>query len=308
MHDVEAQSRAPAAAWQALDGARLLISGGGSLVQDVTSARSPLYYLGIMTAASWRSVPVAVVGQGVGPIRRPWIRRLAARAFDGAKILSVRDSDSARTLADLGVTREIHVGADLSFLATAADEGRVRNLLGSVGLDRPVGRIGVAVRPWPQLRDPEELGQAIRRVAQTYGAAVAVLPFDRLHDHAISRALASAAGGEVIEAEGPQDLMGLVGAMDVIVGVRLHALIFAASQAVPAVGLAYDPKISAFLSEVNFPSLLPVDATGVAVAEILARVWDAKAVLRRRMLAALPGLRAKATTAVDLVAEFLRQS
>jgi len=50
LHGVEAHPRSPADVWKALAGARLLISGGGSLVQDVTSARSALYYLGTLLA------------------------------------------------------------------------------------------------------------------------------------------------------------------------------------------------------------------------------------------------------------------
>ena len=307
MHDVEAHARTPAEAWRALAGARLLISGGGSLVQDVTSARSALYYLGVMAAAAWQGVPVAVVGQGVGPIERQWVRRLAGRAFGRAQILSVRDATSAGVLADLGVRSPVHVGADLALIAPAADEARARNLLGSVGLDRSRGLIGVAVRPWPGLVDAAGLGDGVRRVAATYGFRVAVIPFDRRVDGPLSREVATAAGGELLEVAHPQDLLALVGAMDVVLGVRLHALVFAVSQGVPAVGLAYDPKVSAFMSEVNLPGLLSVDATGLAVAEMLARTVDARSVLRSRVKAAQPVLRARAASSLDLVASLLKE-
>ena len=39
--------------------------------------------------------------------------------------------------------------------------------------------------------------------------------------------------------------------MKVVVSMRLHALVFAASQGVPLVGVVYDQKISSFLSYIG---------------------------------------------------------
>lgn len=305
LHGVEARPRSPRAVWGALAGARLFISGGGSLVQDVTSTRSALYYLGTLFAASWRGVPVAVVGQGIGPLRRPWVRRLARRAFDRARIISVRDADSARMLTELGVARPIHRGADLALLVPPAPPDRVRTLLARAGLDAAGARIGVALRPWPGLLDPRSLGEAVRRVAAAYEAAVAILVFDRIRDLSISQAVAASCGGRLVDAASPQDLLGVVGAMDVLLGVRLHALIFAAAQGTPAVGLAYDPKVSAFMSEIGLPGLLPVDASVEAVEGALARAWDQRVDLRVRLRAAAPALRRAAASGVRAAVEVL---
>ena len=39
--------------------------------------------------------------------------------------------------------------------------------------------------------------------------------------------------------------------MKVVVSMRLHALVFSASQGVPLVGVVYDQKISSFLSYIG---------------------------------------------------------
>lgn len=305
LHGVDAVPRTPIEVWRHLADARLFISGGGSLVQDITSARSALYYLATMRAAHWRRVPVAVVGQGIGPLRRPWVRRLAGWVYSQAGVISVRDAESARTLQMLGVTGDVHVGADLALLVSPADPEHVSVRVHGEGLDLAQARVGVAIRTWPGMRDAAELGRGIGRFAEMFSARVAVFPFDRTRDREVSEIVARAAVGRVVEAATPQELLGLVGAMDLMVAVRLHGLIFAAAQAVPAVALDYDPKVAAFMAEVGLPAVLPVDSTGLAVAEAMARTWHGRIALRSRLRAALPGLRARAEAGIDRVAALL---
>ncbi|MBI3997598.1 MAG: polysaccharide pyruvyl transferase CsaB [Armatimonadetes bacterium] len=308
LHQVEAWPRDPAGVWRTLRGAQLLISGGGSLVQDVTSARSALYYLGAMLAAGARGVPLAVVGQGIGPVRRRWVLGLARRAFGRAAAISVRDGDSARTLVALGIRQPVHRGADLAFLMPPPPPDRVRALLVRWGLEAYGTRIGLAPRPWPGLLNIGAFAEAVRQFADRRRAAVAVFPFDLVRDRAVASALAEATRGRLVEAESPQDLLGLIGAMDMMIGVRLHALVFAAAQGVPAVGLAYDPKVSAFMVETGLPGLLPVEATGTALQDALAATWDARDALRARLLAVLPGFRAAAAAGVATAVAVLEAS
>ena len=99
------RSRAPDASPSDAGGATradLFISGGGSLLQDATSWRSVPYYAGLMRLARWMGVPVFVYAQGIGPLRRPWLRRLAGpgperrRRGDGARPAVERDAPGAR--------------------------------------------------------------------------------------------------------------------------------------------------------------------------------------------------------------------
>ena len=46
--------------------------------------------------------------------------------------------------------------------------------------------------------------------------------------------------------------------MKALVSIRLHGLIFAASQGVPLVGISYDPKVAAFLDYIGQENCLPL--------------------------------------------------
>ena len=45
--------------------------------------------------------------------------------------------------------------------------------------------------------------------------------------------------------------IGILSRMQVVVSMRLHGLIFSASQGVPLVGIVYDQKVSSFLSYIG---------------------------------------------------------
>ena len=70
VHDVRAVSRwNPLRVAAELRRADALLSGGGSLLQDVSSIRPVSYYAGVMALARLVGRPYAVVAQGLGPLR-----------------------------------------------------------------------------------------------------------------------------------------------------------------------------------------------------------------------------------------------
>ena len=83
----------------------VIVFGGGSLLQDVTSSRSILYYLGLMFLAKMHRKPLMMVAQGIGPIRRPIFRKLTKWIFRSAKHISVRDQVSREELVAMGIER-----------------------------------------------------------------------------------------------------------------------------------------------------------------------------------------------------------
>lgn len=68
-----------------------------------------------------RNMPYAILGVGVGPISSAKMRRDVAAIFESAAIVVVRDPESAQSLYDWGVRREIGVEVD-AVVTASADE------------------------------------------------------------------------------------------------------------------------------------------------------------------------------------------
>ena len=248
---------------------RLYINGGGSLMQDVTSHRSLWFYLFTISAAKRLGCQVMMYGCGIGPIHSPANRRRAAKVLQkSVDAITLRDTHSREELEDMGVTNpEIILSADPTVILPAAPEQVVDGILESQGID-PRGRyIGFALRPWPGFEEKAALfGAAADYAYEKYGLIPVFLPIERRLDVGAARLAAQhmKAPHYILPETGSSDhTIGLFARMQVVVSMRLHALVFAAGQGVPLVGVVYDQKISSFLSYIGQDLYTDLDAVTV---------------------------------------------
>ncbi|MDD2498475.1 MAG: polysaccharide pyruvyl transferase CsaB, partial [Desulfitobacteriaceae bacterium] len=225
----------------------LFISGGGSLLQDVTGPKSILYYLALIRLAVWYKKPVMFYAQGIGPVQRPWARKLLARVANRVNLITVRDEGSRDDLLQMGVKNPaIHVTADPVLGWEVVGESSPGEILSRAGAEKRPS-VGVSLRGWEGIK-PGEIAQVCDWIA-AQGFQVILLPFHFPGDIAICRDVAKLMKQEYCllkENLSPAEMMNMVGKMHLIIGMRLHALIMAAAQGVPFVGLSYDPKVDRF--------------------------------------------------------------
>ncbi|WP_260405558.1 polysaccharide pyruvyl transferase family protein, partial [Paenibacillus sp. 598K] len=106
MYGVEARHRMrPAEVLAALRECDGLISGGGSLLQDATSAKTIPYYTGVLKLAQLLGKPTFIYSQGIGPVQRRWMDPLIRHVMRRSAYISVRDPESAELLGRMGVDR-----------------------------------------------------------------------------------------------------------------------------------------------------------------------------------------------------------
>lgn len=268
--------------------ARLFLSGGGTLLQDVTSRRSLWYYLFTIRMAKRCGCAVQLYGCGVGPLSRRTSRDGTARVLNAcADLVTVRDGASAKLLRSIGVTApRILLAADPALS------------LASPGGEREA-RIGLALRDWPGFwRHVPDFAAAARHAYETYRLApvfFCLAPEDKQAARSVMAELSDIPCSVSIDAR-------RIGRMSAVLSMRLHGLVFALRDGTAAAGVSYDPKVSAFCGEAGLPCL----ALDAVTADGLRRLIDEAVHLNAESLsAAAERLRRRARVNSDAAAQLL---
>ena len=236
----------------------LLLSGGGSLLQDATSGRSILYYLFILRLAQLLGKKTFIYSQGIGPINSPRNRRLTARVLRRASGIVVRDEASRDLLLSIGVPgRLVQVTADPVIRVRKADTALGLEILEREGCPRNPDKLTVGWALKSRKASPAlltEVERCILWLREAYGADAVLIPFFQSEDIGVCEQAASELDGQagcLRQKYLSEEMLSIIGCMDVLVGVRLHSLIYAAVMGVPMIGISYDPKVEAFLASIQ---------------------------------------------------------
>ncbi len=231
---------------EALQNADYFIWGGGSLLQDVTRLRSPVYYAGLMALAQQRRIKTIAWAQGIGPLKSAFSRWLARKTLIGCDKISVRDRASLELLSTWGLSPLI--APDPVWALESASFPELWQL--------PAPRIAVTLRHHPQLTRPkiQALTQALQSLQKATDTCILLVPFQP-QDNALAEEMAKelAEPKAVIRGESPTRLKRLFRGVEMAIGMRYHSLIMAASQECRCFALSYDPKISQFMTEFEIP-------------------------------------------------------
>lgn len=121
--------------------------------------------------------------------------------------------------------------------------------------------IGISVRYWhSERKELKAVAEGLKALAAQRPVHLRFLPFHQPDDLEASQFIASGIGdisknGSKVsfyrDEKQPQDMLREVSRCDMILGMRLHSLIYAANQRVPLLGISYDPKINHFLKRLG---------------------------------------------------------
>ena len=311
--------------------ARLFIHGGGNLIQDSTSTRSLFFYLTITMIAKLRNVRVMFFGNGVGPLIKPFNRRVSGRVLNHVDAITVREKLSLGELESLAVTKPvIKLTADPALLVSkTAPGGEIDEIFEKEGIPAGKQYVGFSVR------DHKTASAAAARTVpavtgdsgdsgEEYLLAIAMAADDFCAKHDILPVfLPTEYPRDVRQIEKVMGLMktqayvirtrytvpqtlGIVARMDMMAAMRLHALIFAANLGVPVISIEYQPKIEGFINYIGQESAGRMENLKYeSLRNLMERVWEDRAEIREHLSQTMSELRKKASDNVEIALKLL---
>lgn len=229
--------------------ARLFISGGGSVIQDVTSTKSLLYYLTLILMAKRYGNKVMLYANGIGPVSKKQNQKRTKNVLNQVDVITLREEDSRDILNEMGVMNpKITVTCDPVLAIEDADTDAAENLLYRHNLyGQPY--ILVSLREWKTVPIFDaELLEGLKELKNKHNCELLFVPMQYPNDVAINQKYAKLTNSICIKKRLSADMcIGLAKSAKMVVGMRLHILIYAFAANVPSIGLAYDPKVESVM-------------------------------------------------------------
>lgn len=232
---------------------RLLLSGGGSLIQDITSNKSLMYYLGIIRAAKLCGAKVMLYANGIGPVKNISNHNKIKKVLSTVDLITLREESSLRELSILGVDKpKAIVTADPAFTLEVADEKTVKSIFSECGISSDEKFFIISLRAWQRLDKNFEtkIAEFADYINSRYGFKPVLLPMQKKYDTDICKKVSSLIKCKNIVIDNrykPSEILGIIKNAEFVLGMRLHTLIYSAKVGTSVIGLVYDPKVKAMM-------------------------------------------------------------
>ena len=271
----------------------MVIQGGGGIFFDYTGfhpwslfengASDLAHYGGFSLLANLYRKPFMIYSVGVGPLTTDGGREMVKVAHLLADKITVRDAGSKSSLEEIGIEpNRVEVTADPAFSLRPADESRAREILSKHGIDPALPVIGITLRPWDygvtQSEWERSLAEAVSGFAHSKQAQILLIPFHKGYDDgpllSVQQMLVDTDAVILRSEYMPDEIAGVIGACDLLIGMRLHSILFAILTATPAVALAYEPKVRSLTRRIGHEEIC-LDMTELPMLNnLISSVWE----------------------------------
>lgn len=221
----------------------VLISGGGSLLQDITSLKSLIYYLLVIVTALIFNKKVVIFAQGFTPFKTKLGRFFTKFVLAYCDKIYVRDSKSQEILKKMNLESELV--SDPVFAMSIPF------------VEKPEG-IGVQLRGFHTLTD-EFMQNLAYMISQKFkGEKIKLFSLQDSIDLPVLEQFSGMLYKNGIESEIYKNLtvekaVDELSKLEYLIGMRFHSALVAAKAGVKVLGINYDIKVLNLAKHIGFP-------------------------------------------------------
>lgn len=225
----------------------ILISGGGSLLQDVTSLKSLLYYLWIINTALSLKKKVIIFAQGIGPINSKLGQFLTKKALKKCTLITVRDEKSLFLLRGWGINAELVCDPlfDLKMVESF-----------------PSNKVGVQLRGFKTLSEKLLIKLAEQINKEFSDKTIEIYSFQDSLDLEVCKrfelmlkSINPMISTNLIHNQTSKEILDKLSKLDYMVAMRFHANLIALKYGIKTLAISYDEKVEKLATEANIPCL-----------------------------------------------------
>lgn len=221
----------------------ILISGGGSLLQDVTSIKSILYYLFIILIAQLNNKKVIIFSQGIGPIKNKFAQLVTKNLLKKCSYISVRDNNSKTLLENWGIESELLCDPIFSLKVDSLNK---------------TGIVGVQLRDFVTMND-SFLNKLAQKITEEFpDKRIKILSLQESIDKEICQKFCSILKKlnpnikvEVID----NDIINNILELEYLIAMRFHSILIAIIAGLKCLAINYDIKVEKLATDAQIPIL-----------------------------------------------------
>ena len=226
----------------------VLISGGGSLLQDVTGTKSIIYYSLIIFLGVFFRKKVIIFAQGLGPINCKFMKKVVTQLFKRCSYVSVRDTKSLQFLQKSGITADLLCDPVYSLEVPSVPQ---------------TGEVGIQLRDFNNMT-AEFIDELAKQVAKTFpNKKIKILSLQDTIDLKICQsfqkslqAFSPTIDSEIVSGHSNSDLIREISSLEYLIAMRFHAVLTALKAGVKTLAINYDIKVEKLADEASIPYIL----------------------------------------------------
>ena len=222
----------------------VLISGGGSLLQDVTSLKSLLYYIGVISTALCLGKKVEIFAQGIGPINSAFGKFLTRFVLKHANKITVRDEKSQKLIESWNISAEL---VNDPVLDMQIDNKDIKNGVG-IQLRNVRGLSNNFLRELAKEVSLRFSDRTIKIISlqEAVDTEVCNIFNAYLKEYGINNAV-------ILSDLKISDVIETISSLEYLIAMRFHANVIGIKAGVKTLAINYDPKVETLASSYRIP-------------------------------------------------------